>query len=76
MDSTRQVGIRNPTPDLRGRFFIDGLSAGDYELSLFVNAKPDNGKPGFAKTIKQQVSVTNGNETRVTMSVDINSTDR
>lgn len=76
MESNDQAGIRNPTPDLRGRFYIDGLPSGEYELGLMVNARPQNGKPGFARNVKQQVSVTNGVETQVTFRVDVTAKDR
>lgn len=68
--------MRTPFPDVRGRFLIEGLMPGEYEISVFIQIRPEDGKPARSKTVNQKVSVTNGNETQVTMSVDLSSPDR
>jgi protocatechuate 3,4-dioxygenase beta subunit len=75
-ESKLPLNIGNQSPDLRGRFVIEGLSSGEYEIQLMVNQKPENGKPGFHKTIIQKVSVTNDAETRVILRVNPTTNDR
>lgn len=66
-------GRMPPLPDSRGRFAIDGLLPGEYELSLSVQVRPVPGSPQMnAKSVKQTVTVTNEAETQVTMVVDLN----
>ena len=76
----KNPGMRMPTVDSRGRFVLDGLQPGEYELSLLFQTKlptPGPGAPGaIAKNVKQTVTVTNGRESQITMLVDLNETNR
>jgi len=78
--TNQPLNMRNPTPDSRGRFLIDGLQPGEYELSLLFqtrSAPPVAGAPTIiSKDVKQTVTVTNGSESQVTMLVDLNPKDR
>lgn len=69
-----------PRPDSRGRFVIEGLLPGDYDILLSFLARPvapgADGRQMISKSVKQRVSVTNGTETQITMIVDLNSKDR
>ena len=67
----RKVGdsssnIRPYTPDLRGRFLIEGIDAGDYELNVHVNV-PGREPPRATQTI----TITNGTVTEVAITVDL-----
>jgi hypothetical protein len=61
---------RSPMPDSRGRFEIGGLLAGDYELSLNVLVKAGAGARTIT-AVNQKVTVTDGVETAVTITVDM-----
>jgi hypothetical protein len=63
---------RMPTPDSRGRFVIDGLLPGDYELtlSIFVTVSPGVSR-STSKSVNQKVTVTGGVETPVTIIVNL-----
>jgi hypothetical protein len=64
---------RPPVPDSRGKFAVDGLLPGEYELSLTFQVRPVSGSSQMSpKFVKQKVTVTNGAETQVTMVVDLN----
>ncbi len=69
-----------PGVDSRGRFVLEGLQPGEYELSLFYQTKPSTPAPGapatISKNVKQTVTVTNGRELQVIMLVDLNETNR
>jgi hypothetical protein len=56
--------------DSRGRFVIEGMSAGEYELTLqtFLNA---GGTQRRLPPVKQSVTVINGVETEVNFTVDL-----
>ncbi len=62
------MGILPSNVDARGRFAIEGLAAGDYELQLrlfgpdYMNVQP----------LKQTVSIPEGGETPVTFAVNLN----
>jgi hypothetical protein len=60
------------SPDTRGRFTLDGLFAGEYEISLYITVSPAPGRPTFQKSVTQRVSITNGTETPVTFVIDPN----
>lgn len=55
--------------DARGHFLIDGLPTGDYQLRL-VGRIGQPGRP--VPPVLQNVSVTNGVETEVTLVIDLN----
>lgn len=79
--TNQPLNMRSPTtPDSRGRFLIDGLQPGEYELSLLFQTKPvapvAGGPTIISKDVKQIVTVTNGTESQVTMLVDLNPKDR
>jgi hypothetical protein len=64
---------RPPVPDSRGKFAVDGLLPGEYELSLTLQVRPVSGSPQMSpRFVKQKVTVTNGTETEVTIVVDPN----
>lgn len=71
----RYSGIVNHVEaDMRGRFVIENLIAGDYELMLQINYLGD-APPPFPTdmmTQRQTVTVTNGSETEATFVVDLN----
>lgn len=67
----RRVGetasnFRSYPTDLRGRFLIEGVSAGDYELMVQVNA-PGRQPPSAT----EPVTVTDGNVSEVVVTVDL-----
>ena len=78
--SSQPQRMRPPAPDSRGRFVIDGLLPGEYELALNFVTRPlapgADGRQMISKSVNQRVTVTNGTETQVTMIVDLNSNDR
>jgi protocatechuate 3,4-dioxygenase beta subunit len=57
--------------DARGQFVIEGLPAGEYELTLEINlsAAPP---PTLPPTVKQTVSVANDMASEVTLTLDLN----
>jgi len=71
---------RTPTPDSRGRFLIEGLQPGEYELSLLFQFRPvtpvAGGPPVISKNVKQTVTVLNDQDSQVTLLVDLNANDR
>lgn len=60
---------RGAQVDSRGRFVIEGISPGDYELTLqaFVPGNP----PRRIPPVKQSVTIANGVEAEVTMTLDL-----
>jgi hypothetical protein len=75
----RKVGSVDPwsiqpvTTDLRGRFDIEGLLTGEYELSMTAAVTPVAGvPPPRPRVAKQTVSIVNGKETEVTFVIDLN----
>jgi hypothetical protein len=65
-------GAPTSSPDTRGRFTLDGLFAGDYEISLYITLSPAPGRPPFQKSVTQKVSIANGTETPVTFVINPN----
>lgn len=55
--------------DTRGRFLVEGLPAGDYQVSTRLVSLP--GAPGKLPTAKQSVSIANGIETETTLVLDM-----
>ena len=78
--TNQPLNMRTPTPDSRGRFLIDGLQPGEYELSLLFQTRSAppvaGGPPIISRDVKQTVTVTNGAESQVTMLVDLKPNDR
>ena len=80
--STRRVGDSTPQGrsggqvDDRGRFFIEGLAAGDYEIMLNVIPPPPvpgggpPARPSFPP-VKQTVTVAGAGETPVILTIDL-----
>jgi protocatechuate 3,4-dioxygenase beta subunit len=68
-DTTGGPPNRGAQVDSRGRFVIEGMSAGDYELTLqaFVVETPAR----RMMSVKQNVTVSNGVEAEVTMTLDL-----
>jgi hypothetical protein len=61
------------TTDLRGRFDIEGLLTGEYELSMTAAVTPVAGvSPSRPRVAKKTVSIVNGKETEVTFVIDLN----
>ena len=63
-DVATQIGFSQV--DARGHFIIEGVPAGDYELQ--VNVSSSDGFMG--RSVKQQVSLTAGATTEVTVAID------
>ncbi|MBA3442990.1 MAG: hypothetical protein H0T92_24355, partial [Pyrinomonadaceae bacterium] len=59
--------------DARGRFIIEGLPSGTYELTLNVRSNtPTSTLP--PQQVKQTVNVTNGTETEATLTLNLTAT--
>ncbi|HET9528860.1 MAG TPA: hypothetical protein VFQ92_00800, partial [Blastocatellia bacterium] len=59
--------------DERGRFLIDGLSAGDYEIRVVPTyADPSGNRRSGIRPVKQAVTVGPQSETEVTIVVNLN----
>lgn len=65
-------GMPTVSPDTRGRFMLDGLFAGEYEVSLYITVSPAPGRPPFQKSVTQRISIANGTETPVTFVINPN----
>lgn len=61
--------MRPAQVDARGRFLIEGLPAGEYEVTVLTLIT--RGAPRRAPHLKQNVTVTNGVESEVTFDVDL-----
>jgi hypothetical protein len=64
---------RGSQVDARGRFLIEGLAPGDYEISLYVYQVATGSRPRGLPPIKQNVTVTNGVTSEVNLTFDLNS---
>jgi hypothetical protein len=63
--------------DERGRFVIERLAPGEYELTLlFAFAAPPGARPTMPPPVKQTVTVTNGAEAQVTLTLDLSARDK
>jgi protocatechuate 3,4-dioxygenase beta subunit len=56
--------------DSRGRFLIEGLSTGEYEVILYIS--PNDGERRRPASVRQRVTVTNGFESEVTLTINTN----
>ena len=71
-------------PDARGRFSLEGLMPGEYELTVslmtitpFAPGAPPPPARGLTRTLAgQNVTVTNGTETQVTLVADLGAKDK
>ncbi|HYJ46161.1 MAG TPA: hypothetical protein VEV81_06060, partial [Pyrinomonadaceae bacterium] len=61
--------IRPAQVDSRGRFLIEGLPTGEYEVNLQVYPNSGGGQRR-PQQIRQRVSVTNGVESEVTLTIN------
>jgi hypothetical protein len=83
LDSNGPVTAGN-VPDARGRFSLEGLVPGEYELTVslmivtpFAPGAPPPPARGLPRTLaKQNVTVTNGTETQVTLVADLGAKDK
>lgn len=59
----------NPQIDSRGRFLIEGIAAGDYEINIAVF---ENGRNDSNRIFKQQVTVADNSVSEVTVTIKLN----
>ena len=64
----RGMGTRPPVVDQRGRFLIEGIPAGTYELTTLVGITTPNAP---ARVFRQVVTVSEGSSQDVTIRVDL-----
>jgi protocatechuate 3,4-dioxygenase beta subunit len=64
---------RGSQVDARGRFLIEGLAAGEYEIRLYVYLVTSGSRPRGLPPIKQSATVTNGVISEVNLTFDLNS---
>lgn len=71
-DSTNQY-VNQIMADTRGRFRLENLVAGDYELTLNIHytRTPAADAPRFNVPVKQNVTVSGEGETQVTLTLDL-----
>lgn len=71
-DSTNQY-VNQVMADTRGRFRLENLVAGDYELTLNIHytRPPAASAPRFNVPVKQNVTVSGEGETQVTLTLDL-----
>jgi protocatechuate 3,4-dioxygenase beta subunit len=62
---------RGAQVDSRGRFVLEGMSSGEYELTL-QTFTPGAQQPRRFAPVKQSVTVTNGVESETTLTLDLN----
>lgn len=63
---------RGSQVDARGRFLIEGLPPGEYEVSLYVYLVTTGSRPRGMPPIKQTTTVTNGVTSEVDLTFDLN----
>jgi protocatechuate 3,4-dioxygenase beta subunit len=68
-EATMGPANRGAQVDSRGRFFLEGMATGEYELTLQTLIPGGQRRP---PPIKQNVTVTNGVEAEVTFTFDLN----
>jgi len=64
----RGIGTRPPVVDQRGRFLIEGIPAGTYELTTLIGMTTPSSP---ARVFKQSVTVQEGSSQDVTITVDL-----
>ncbi len=64
----RHLGLRPPVVDERGRFLIEGIPAGTYELTTIIGITTQQ---KAARVFKRIVTVQDGSTTDVTITVDM-----
>lgn len=70
LEPKRTSSIPSPQLDARGRFFVEGLPAGLYRLSVYVHAAtPTPGRTLIVNDTSQQVTVTDDTVTEVTLTI-------
>jgi hypothetical protein len=71
LDDSHRVMHTNGSPqiDARGRFLIEGLAAGSYEINITVF---ENGRNDSNRIFKQQVTVTDNSVSEVTVTIKLN----
>ena len=67
--------------DDKGRFVIEGLLPGEYQLTLMATSRADTNSPprptdGVPEPVTQKVVVTKGQEAQVTMMLDLSKKNR
>jgi protocatechuate 3,4-dioxygenase beta subunit len=63
---------RGSQVDARGRYLIEGLATGEYEISLYVYLVTTGSRPRAFPPIKQNVTVTSGVASEVNLTFDLN----
>jgi carboxypeptidase family protein len=82
LDSKRP--LKSTQPDARGRFTIEGLTAGDYEVVLTTlvvspttpGSPPSPGRVPKQPPVRQNVSLAEGAPTEITLVVDLSARDK
>jgi len=64
----RSMGFRPPVVDERGRFMIEGVAAGTYELTTIIGMTTQQAP---ARVFKRTVTVQDGSTTDLTITVDL-----
>jgi hypothetical protein len=63
---------RGSQADARGRYLIEGLATGEYEISLYVYLITNGSRPRGFPPIKQNVTITSGVATELNLTFDLN----
>jgi protocatechuate 3,4-dioxygenase beta subunit len=63
---------RGSQVDARGRYLIEGLATGEYEVSLYVYLVTTGSRPRGFPSIKQNITVTSGVAAEVNLTFDLN----
>jgi protocatechuate 3,4-dioxygenase beta subunit len=71
LEESRRVTITNGSPqiDARGRFLIEGVAGGTYEINIAVF---ENGRNDSNRIFKQQVTVADNSVSEVTVTIKLN----
>lgn len=71
-DTTNGPYERGSQVDARGRYLIEGLASGEYEVSLYAYLVTTGSRPRGFPPIKQNVTVTSGIQSEVNLTFDLN----